>query len=281
MLAIFPNQDANPQDYEKLRYTPRPSHADYSAFVRYKNFHDIRGGGHFSARLTAPWCLAGAIAEQVLAKEGIIIAAHLKQIGRIEDLSFSEENLNPQVLSKLKTEKLPLLKEDLREELIAYLNKISASNDSIGGIVELAVLGLEPGLGNPIFDNIESRLAYDLFAIPGIKGVEFGSGFQVAQLKGSQHNDPWFFQGDKVKSRTNHHGGVLGGITTGMPLVLRVAFKPTSSIAQKQETVNLKDKTSAQLLIAGRHDPCIAIRGLPVVEAAVAWALADFYSSKQ
>lgn len=280
VTVFFPNTDVRPKDYEKFRRFPRPSHADYPAFLRYHNHHDIRGGGHFSARLTAPWCFAGALATQILKEKGVLLASHLFSVGNFHDLNFDQVEPVEEILRDLQKSRWPLLDIQGQSKLEEEINEAARRGDSVGGIVETAVLGLEGGLGNPIFDNPESRLAYDLFAIPGVKGVEFGSGFAAATMRGSRHNDPWTYEQGQVKSKSNHHGGVLGGITTGMPLIFRVAFKPTSSIALEQETVDLQEGKNALLEIEGRHDPCIALRGLSVVEGAAALVLADFYLNR-
>ena len=275
LVAFFPNHDVRSQDYEAFKHTPRPSHADYPAMLRYDGFNDLRGGGHFSARLTAPWCFAGALALQILADKGIVIGSHIAQVGSLKDEGFDPVAVSKEQLQKLSQATLPFIREEVRQPILDAVSQIAADGDSLGGIIEAAAVGFPGGFGNPIFENLESRLSYALFAIPGVKGVEFGSGFQAAQMRGSEHNDPWVFQENQVKTKTNHHGGILGGISSGMPILLRVAFKPTASIAKEQETVDLQELKAATLEIKGRHDPCITLRAAPVVEAAMALVLLD------
>lgn len=275
LVAFFPNSDVRSQDYEAFRHTPRPSHADYPAMLRYDGFNDLRGGGHFSARLTAPWCFAGALALQILAEKDVVIGSHIAQVGSLKDEGFDPVTVSKEQLKELSKELLPLVCKEFRQTMLNAVSQVAAEGDSLGGIIEAAAVGFPGGFGNPIFENLESRLAYALFAIPGVRGVEFGSGFQATQMLGSQHNDPWVFQENQVKTKTNHHGGVLGGISTGMPILLRVAFKPTASIAKEQKTVDLQEHKTATLQIMGRHDPCITLRAAPVVEAAIALVLLD------
>lgn len=275
LVAFFPNHDVRSQDYEAFKRTPRPSHADYPAMVRYDGFNDLRGGGHFSARLTAPWCFAGALALQILADKGIVIGSHIAQVGPYKDEGFDPVTVSAEQLENLRKETLPLIRDQVRQPILDAVSQVAAEGDSLGGIIEAAAVGVPGGLGSPIFENLESRLAFALFAIPGVRGVEFGSGFQAAQMHGSEHNDPYVFLENQVKTKTNHHGGILGGISSGMPIVLRVAFKPTASIAKEQETVDLQELKAATLEIKGRHDPCITLRAAPVVEAAMALVLLD------
>lgn len=277
LVAFFPNNDVRSQDYEAYKRTPRPSHADYPTFLRFDGFSDLRGGGHFSARLTAPWCFAGALALQILAEKGIVIGSHIAQVGSLKDEGFDPVAVSAEQLRKLSQAALPLIQEEIRQPIVDAVSQAAAEGDSLGGMIEAAAVGFPGGLGNPIFENLESRLSYALFAIPGVRGVEFGCGFQAALMRGSEHNDAWVFQENQVKTKTNHHGGILGGISTGMPIIVRVAFKPTASIAKEQETVDLQEHKAATLQITGRHDPCITLRAAPVVEAAMALVLLDVW----
>jgi len=239
LAIIIRNTDIRSEDYREIQDIPRPSHADYTAHVKFGGYQDVAGGGHFSGRLTAPLCAAGGICLQILRGLGVTIDANIVQIGDI--LNAKEKG------------------------------------DSVGGIVECTATGLPAGLGDPMFDGIENRIAGIVFGIPGVKGVEFGSGFAGAALMGSENNDSFYMDGETVKTRTNNSGGILGGITNGMPVVFRVAFKPTPSIGMEQESVSLSRGENAVLQVKGRHDPCIVPRAVPCVEAAAAIALYDAY----
>ncbi len=245
ITAVIYNRDTRPQDYSMDR--PRPGHADYTAHVKYGGAEDASGGGHFSGRLTAPLCIAGGLCLQWLAEKGIAIHARLSSVGKITDPALFEAEIL-----------------DTKEK-----------GDSIGGIIECTATGLPVGLGEPMFGGMENRIAQIIFSIPGVKGLEFGSGFTGAQAYGSENNDPFIIENGKVRTSTNHCGGILGGITNGMPLVFRVAVKPTPSIAKPQESVSLTFAEPKTLHIHGRHDPCIALRAVPIVEAAAAIAIFD------
>ncbi|MGI6005095.1 MAG: chorismate synthase [Christensenellales bacterium] len=275
LCAVIQNRDARPGDYEKLRDCPRPSHADYPAHVRYRGQNDMRGGGHFSGRLTAPLCVAGGIALQILERRGVHVGAHAQSVGDASDRQFDPVNLTREEVHLPGTRDLPVLEEAAAEKMRREIEEAAKEGDSVGGVLECAALGLPPGIGDPIFGGVENRLSAMLFGIPAVRGIEFGAGFSAAGMRGSQHNDPYFIQDGEIRTRTNHHGGVLGGITTGMPLIFRVALKPTPSIGQSQQTVRLSDKSETALEIKGRHDPCIALRAVPCVEAAAALTLLD------
>ncbi|MDR0889436.1 MAG: chorismate synthase [Oscillospiraceae bacterium] len=271
IAAIIRNTNTQSGDYVNLRDIPRPSHADYPAQVKYGGAQDIAGGGHFSGRLTAPLCIAGGLSLQYLQSKGIQIAAHIAQIGSVCDAPFSQ--LEPEI--SMLQGAFPTLDKakaaQMREEIAAA----KADGDSVGGAIACAVVGLPAGIGEPMFGGLENRLAQILFGIPAVKGVEFGSGFDCAGMRGSVHNDPYFMDGERVCTKTNHAGGILGGISTGMPLLFRVAVKPTASIAKQQESVSLSRNCDAALEIRGRHDPCIVPRAVPCVEAAAAIAILD------
>jgi chorismate synthase len=266
------NKDVNSSEYEKIRFLPRPGHADYTAFVKYGSFNDFRGGGRFSGRITVTFVMAGAIAKKILQFIGIEVLAHTVEIGGIkaEPRGFDEIKKN--------VEKNEVRCADLEaaEKMIRQIEMVKEAGDSIGGIVEGIVLNVPVGLGEPVFDTLDGELAKALFAIPAVKGVEFGSGFSVAQKKGSDNNDPFTLKNNKVVTMTNNAGGILGGISNGMPIVVRVAIKPPSSIAKSQKTVNIKSGEDADLMVKGRHDICIAPRAVPVVEAMMAVTLCDF-----
>ena len=278
LCAIIRNTNTKSKDYSKLKDIMRPGHADYTGHIRYGGFNDYRGGGHFSGRITAPLVFAGAICRQVLENKGILITAHIKSIADIEDKSFLDVDINEELIQGFKGEDLPLIDHTLKESM---KNKILAAKeefDSVGGTVECAVLGIEPGIGNPFFDSVESTLAHLMFSIPAVKGIEFGRGFDITKLKGSEANDSMYFEQEKVKTKTNNNGGILGGITNGMPIVFNTAIKPTSSILKPQNTVNINTKEDTVLEVNGRHDPCIVQRALPVIEAVTAIGILDLIS---
>ena len=275
LAAIIENADVRPQDYEELRDKPRPAHADFTAQVKYRGYQDARGGGHFSGRPTAPLCVAGGICMQILARRGIQIGAHIRSIGQTEDRPFHPLGEMPETLEAVRLAPFPVLDETAGGQMQAAILEARAAGDSIGGIIECMAIGLPAGVGNPMFQGLESRLAAALFAVPAVKGVEFGSGFASAGMKGSEHNDPFIMEDGTVRTQTNHAGGILGGISNGMPLVFRTAFKPTPSIALNQRTVHLSTGAGEDLQISGRHDPCIVPRAVPVVEAVTALVLLD------
>jgi chorismate synthase len=275
LCVMIRNSDQHSRDYEELRHVMRPGHADYTGRVRYDGYNDYRGGGHFSGRLTAPLVFAGAIAQQILARRGVTVGAHILQICSIMDLPFSPLGEQTERLLSLKDKMLPVL-DDRRAGLMEQAI-LQAKNEinSVGGIIECMATGLPPGLGNPFFDSIESRLSHMLFSVPAVKGLEFGDGFALAYMNGSEANDAMRYDGDQVKTETNHNGGILGGITNGMPVLFRLVIKPTASIGQKQKTVDIDTKENCVLEIKGRHDPCIVQRAVPVIEAVTAWTLLD------
>lgn len=272
-LAIrIVNGDARSRDYERLRDVPRPGHADYPAGVRYGGHNDIRGGGQFSGRLTAPLCFAGALAMQLLAREGVCVRAHIAQIENESDAPM--DPARPR-LDAIAAEGLPVIDSEAGARMERAILRAKAEGDSVGGVIECFAVGLPAGLGDPMFDGVENRLAQALWGIPAVRGVEFGAGFAAAAMRGSAHNDAYRMENDRVVTETNRHGGVLGGITTGMPIVVRTAIKPTPSIARVQESVSLSRGENETLTVEGRHDPCIVPRAVPCVEAAAAMVLYD------
>jgi len=275
LCAIIENQDARSGDYSEFIDRPRPSHADYPASVRYRGHADMRGGGHFSGRLTAPLCVAGGIALQILARRGISVGAHLLSVGLAQDRRFDPVNLTLGELLAPAAHAIPTLDQKAENAMAWEIEAVAAQGDSVGGVVECAALGVPPGMGEPMFGGVENKIAQMIFGIPAVRGVEFGTGFSAASMRGSEHNDPYSMSDHEVKTETNHHGGALGGLTTGMPVIFRVAFKPTPSIGIEQRTVNLRDRSNTTLTIAGRHDPCVALRAVPCVEAAAALVLLD------
>lgn len=276
LCMMIRNQAAHSADYSKIADTPRPSHADFTAHCKWHGHADMRGGGHFSGRLTAPLCAAGGIALQILASKGIYVGAHLASIGSASDdlFPFLPDST---LFSVIASKPFPVISDEKGTVMQAEILAAKADNDSIGGTIECAAIGLPAGLGDPMFDGIENRLAQVLFGIPAVKGVEFGDGFALSSMRGSQANDPFCIgENGEIATKSNHSGGIQGGITNGMPLRLRVAIKPTPSIGAPQQTVSMRDKSETTIEIGGRHDPCIAQRAVPVVEAAVACVLLDF-----
>ena len=274
LCAVIENADQRSKDYSELQDKPRPGHADFTAWAKWGGNADMRGGGHFSGRLTAPLCIAGGIARQILARRGIHVGAHLSSVGGARDMLFP---LHPakELFDAVAAKPLPVLNDHALEAMETAILAAKESLDSVGGTIECAAIGLPAGLGGPMFEGVENRLAAALFGLPAVKGVEFGGGFSAAYGRGSQNNDSFFIENGEIRTETNHAGGILGGITTGMPLVLRVAVKPTPSIGQAQKTVSLSRLEAAELTIHGRHDPCIAHRAVPVVEAVTAAVLLD------
>lgn len=276
-LAFYiENTNQRSGDYNNLRDVPRPSHADYTARVRYGDYVDLRGGGHFSGRLTAPLCCAGGIAIQLLAAKGIQVGSHLRQIGHVKDTPVDYVNPDMKALHKAGHETLAMVDNHARLSAITYIDELRQAGNSTGGIVELFATGLPVGIGNPNFDGIENRLAKAIFGIPGVKGVSFGSGFDGCVETGAEQNDPFRIDNGTIHTTSNNSGGIQGGITNGMPLVLQVGLKPTASISLHQDSISFSEEHNVDLQIKGRHDPCIAVRAVPVVEAVVALVLLDF-----
>jgi len=274
LCAIIENKDRRSGDYAGLTNTPRPGHADYTAGIRYGASVDMRGGGHFSGRLTAPICIIGGIAKQILARRGIYVGAHISSIAGIKDEQFPLEP-SKNLFDSLAKKAIPVIDENAGERMAEAIRTAAGELDSVGGVIECAVIGLPAGVGSPMFDGVENRLAQAIFGIPAVKGLEFGAGFEAANMRGSENNDPFVVKNGNIKTATNNCGGILGGITTGMPVVLRAAFKPTPSIAREQNTVDIKAMTNTTLTIKGRHDPCVVIRAVPVVEAVTATVILD------
>ena len=276
LCAIIHNSDHHSKDYAKTRFLARPSHGDYTGFVRYQGCNDYRGGGHFSGRLTAPLVFAGAVAKQLLAQRGITVGAHISQIGTVKDTSFAATQLTTTLFQTLSEKAFPTVDDQAGAAMQAEILQAREELDSIGGAIQCAVLGLPVGVGSPDLGcNVEGVLAQHLFAVPAVKGISFGAGFDFASMRGSQANDPFYMDGGQVKTRTNHSGGVNGGISNGMPVLFQVAIRPTPSIGQEQNTINFSTMEDAKLTIQGRHDPCIVHRAVPVIEAAAALAICE------
>lgn len=275
LAMVIENTNTKSGDYSNLMTVPRPSHSDYPAYVKYGGNNDIRGGGHFSGRLTAPLVFAGSIAKQILSQMGVTIGAHIKQIGSVCDAVSDLNKTDKSLLDTLSSSTFSLIDETKEQAMRDEIEKARLSLDSVGGIIECFAVGLPVGLGGNMFDTVEGKLASILFGVPAVKGVEFGIGFGFADKRASEVNDQYEIKNGRVATLSNNNGGVLGGMTDGAPLSVSVAIKPTPSIAKKQKSVNLLTMENAELEIHGRHDPCIVVRAVPVIECAVALGLLD------
>ena len=275
ICALIQNLNQRSGDYAELAAQPRPGHADYTGMVRYKSCNDPRGGGHFSGRLTAPLVFAGAMCKLWLKAQGVLVGSHIQSIAQIQDMPFDDVDIRPEQLETLRNADYPVNNPRALDAMLAAIEEAREAQDSVGGVIECAAIGLPAGIGSPMLDTVEGRLSSLLFGVPAVKGVEFGAGFAFAALRGSHANDTFYQDGGAVKTETNNNGGVNGGITNGMPLVFRVCIKPTPSISSVQQTLNIQTGKIEPLSIHGRHDPCIVTRAAPVVEAACAIALAD------
>ena len=275
LCLVIENKDMKSRDYDNLKDRPRPSHADYLAYVKFKGFNDIRGGGQFSGRMTAPIVIAGSIAEDLLLKRGIKIYSRIKILGQASDIDINLNEIAEEKFSVLKNEDFPVFDNKAREKMQEEILRAKEEGDSLGGIVETFILNMPAGIGEPFFDSLESVLSHAVFSVPGIRGIEFGSGFEAAKMQGSNHNDEYYYENGEVKTKTNNHGGIIGGLSSGMPIIFRTAVKPTSSIAKTQNTISLKDKKNVNLKIVGRHDPSIVPRALVAIEMITALAILD------
>lgn len=272
IVGLVRNKDFDSSAYDSFKRVPRPGHADYPAMVKYKGHHDHRGGGQFSGRMTAGLVIAGAVARQVLDKQGVRLLAQTVRIGS----TVMEKDVPFSIAEKVaRANAVGCADRDTAERMKDEIVRAHEDKDSVGGIVRCTVLGVPPGVGEPFFGSIESLMSSMMFSIPGVKGVEFGSGFGAASMRGSEHNDPYAVRGGRIVTKTNNAGGVLGGLSTGMPIEFRVAFKPTSSIARPQMSVDVVKKTPVELQVKGRHDPCIVPRAVPVVENCAASVILD------
>ncbi|MGI6336033.1 MAG: chorismate synthase [Eubacteriales bacterium] len=277
LCIIIRNVDAQSRHYEEMQRIPRPSHSDFTAFSKYGKWHDVNGGGHFSGRLTAPLCAAGGIALQLLGNMGIKTAAYLSSVGPVNGRRTDPLNPDMDALIALSSASFPALAGAEAEAMAAEIENAAKDGDSVGGIIELIATGIPVGIGEMMFAGLESHISSAVFAVPGVKGIEFGSGFAGSSTRGSVNNDPFYPDGDAIKTSSNNHGGILGGISSGMPLVFRVAMKPTPSIAIEQNSVDMGTMEAARIAVQGRHDPCIALRAVPCIEAAAALAIYDLY----
>lgn len=265
--AMIENNDTRSRDYGEKLDVPRPAHADYPASVKFGEYFDFCGGGQFSGRLTAAMCFAGGIAKELLSSKGIEVCAHIASIHGIEDESYSSG------ISDVSEKEFPVISDAAGELMKAEIDKARMSGDSVGGCIECAVTGLSPGIGDALYGGLDGELAKAVFAVPAVKGVEFGAGFDVCGMLGSENNDEYFTDGNDIKTTTNNHGGILGGMSSGMPILLRVAMKPTPSIARKQNSVSLSKHKNVELEINGRHDPCVVPRAVPCIESMCALAI--------
>ena len=272
IAAMIENTNTRSSDYDNLKSCPRPGHADYTAQIKYHGFQDTAGGGHFSGRLTAPLCIAGGLCKQWLSMQGIEIGARIISIGGIRDMA-SLDPVDPD-FSQIQAE-FPVLTPEAGQKMRDAISFAKKNGDSVGGIIECVITGVPAGVGGPLFGGIEGKIAQIIYGIPAVKGVEFGAGFSASDLRGSENNDEFTIENGKIITKTNNAGGILGGITNGMPVVFRAAIKPTPSIAIPQQTIHTELKETTSLEIKGRHDPCIVPRAVPVIEAAAAIAIYD------
>lgn len=273
--AVIKNTNMRSQDYSNLTSVPRPSHADYPAIIKSGGTVDLRGGGHFSGRLTAPMCIIGGILKDELSRHGIRIGAHIESVGSVHDKRFDPVNVSKSDFEAILSHSLPIIDETIDTSIRECIEGARMKLDSVGGVIECAAIGLPTGIGEHIFAGMESRISSIVFSIPAVKGIEFGAGFDSASSYGSQNNDPYTTNGERVTTTTNNCGGILGGMTNGMPLIFRAAIKPTPSIGIEQDSVDLRSMTNVKVTVGGRHDPCIVPRAVPVFEAACAIAIYD------
>lgn len=272
--AVIKNSEQRSADYANVVKTPRPAHADYVAWTKYGNGFDYRGGGKFSGRMTAPMCIAGGLCKQILDKKGIKINAYISAIGRVKGKSYSDIDIEKFDFSALDNS-FPLLDNGVKAKMMDEIESARLACDSVGGVIECVITGVPVGVGEYMFDSIESVISSLAFAVPAVKGIEFGTGFDITKMRGSMANDAFYYDGDKVKTKTNNNGGINGGMANGMPITFRVAIKPTPSIGIEQDSVNLTEKKNVKLKIEGRHDACITPRAVPVIEAIAAIAIYD------
>lgn len=273
LAAVIFNTDQHSGDYGNISHIARPAHADYTGYLRYNGANDPRGGGHFSGRITAPLCFAGAVCAQILAHRGITTGAHILSVKNAHDVSFDPVSVTAEQLENVRSRAFPVITDDAETEMRAVINSARESLDSVGGIIECAAVGFPAGIGSPMMDGLENTISRLVFAVPAVKGLEFGNGFECAELFGSENNDAFEIKEGKPRTVTNNHGGILGGISSGMPIIFRAAFKPTPSISRPQKSFDFKDMTEQELVIKGRHDPCVVPRAVPCIESAMNIAL--------
>ncbi len=275
VTAVIYNKDQKSRDYSALYNTPRPGHADYTARVKYGGAEDHRGGGAFSGRMTAPLCIMGAIAKGFLESRGVTVGSHILSVGGVKDDSFDTVSLTEDDLKLPASKPFGVINDEKGALMLERIARAKSELDSVGGVIECAAVGVPAGLGGEIFDGIEAAVARLVFSVPAVKGFEIGSGFSASEVCGSENNDEFYYSGDEVKTRTNNHGGILGGITSGMPISIRAAIKPTPSIGKPQHTVDLAARKDTTVTVGGRHDACIVPRALPVIESCLMIAIMD------
>lgn len=280
LAAVIFNAEQHSADYNNISHIARPAHADYTGFLRYNGANDPRGGGHFSGRITAPLVFAGAVCAQILKRRGITTGAHIRSLYGISDEAFDPMNVTAEQLEAVKSRSFPVLSDEAEEKMRAEILSAREQLNSVGGVIECAAVGMPAGVGSPMMDGLENVISRLVFAIPAVKGIEFGNGFGCADMFGSENNDEFALRDGKVVTLTNNHGGILGGISSGMPVIFRAAFKPTPSISRPQNSVDFKEMTEQELVIKGRHDPCVVPRAVPCVEAALNIALVSALSSE-
>lgn len=280
LMILIDNTDIKSRDYEATRYFMRPGHADYTGHIKYDGSNDYRGGGHFSGRLTAPLVFAGAVAKQILSRKNIMIGSHVSSIASVMDDSFNYCDIDLAELNKLRGMELPLRDIEKEDVIRGVILAAKEEGDSVGGTVETAIINIPSGVGSPFFDSLESKIAHLAFSIPAVKGIEFGLGFDLTRLKGSEANDEFYINNEQIKTKTNNNGGINGGITNGMPVIFKTAIKPTPSITAEQNTIDIRDNSEVKLSIEGRHDPCIVPRVIPVIESIAALAVLDLLLEK-
>jgi chorismate synthase len=272
---IVKNEDIDSSSYEKFKDIMRPSHADYPAYVKYRGYSDFRGSGRFSGRITLAYVIVGAVAKLILERYNINIFAYTASIGKVsDDSNYSIDNITD-LIKKRDNSPVHTLISELSDQMIAEIETVAKEKDSIGGIIKCMIINVPIGVGSPIFNNLESRISSAIFSIPAIKAIEFGAGFKAACMKGSEHNDPWIIKDNKIKTSKNDAGGIIGGLSTGMPIEFSVSVKPTASIGKPQKTVNIKTMKEVELKLEGRHDPCIVPRAVVIVEAMAALVILD------
>lgn len=282
LTILIPNENTRSKDYKKTQGRLRPGHADYTAFEKYNGFQDYRGGGHFSGRLTAPIVAAGSICRQILEAKGVFIGSHIEQLYNCTDTPFSTDidELTEQIHA-MNQKEFATIDENVAQTMTQVIEQAASEGDSLGGILESAVVGLPTGIGEPAFDSVESVLSHLLFSVPAVKGVSFGLGFGFANVKGSEANDAFYAKNQKIYTKTNNNAGINGGITNGMPIVIHTVVKPTPSIFKEQESVDYLSKKNVSLQIQGRHDPCIIHRARVVIDSVIAFGLLDLWMSKE
>ena len=275
LTVIVENSNTRSKDYKNLNNTPRPSHSDYPASIKYKGFNDYRGGGFFSGRITALWMIVGAISEQILKKHNVYIGSHIYSLKNIKDIQFNPNSEEKEQLEKLNKSDFPVINAKKEKEMLDLIDDTKSNSDAVGGIVETKAINLPIGLGEPYFLSVESYLSNLLFSVPGVKGVEFGEGFKITQKFASEVNDEYIIKNDKITTKNNNNGGILGGLTTGRPLIVKCAIKPTSSIAKKQQTIDLEKCIETELNVEGRHDPQIVSRAAHVINSVIYFGILD------